>query len=97
MTDTELLKYVTEFRKGILGRHASKAMCLAVCMPLSCLLTLEGVENTLVEGEVGEWNHYWLELPDGRILDPTADQFGGFLPVYLGPLPPEWEVVSRVG
>jgi len=36
-----------------------------------------------------EMNHYWLELPDGQVLDPTADQFNdedGF--EHLRPLPP---------
>ena len=30
--------------------------------------------------------HVVLELPDGRVLDVTADQFG-LDPVYLGPMP----------
>ena len=33
-------------------------------------------------------NHIWIRLADGRVLDPTADQFGDYPPVYLGdPLP----------
>lgn len=68
-------------------------MCFAVCGPLQPLLSLAGVETELVEAwfkrEYGEQNHYWLKLPDGRILDPTADQFG--LPaVYLGPIPEDY-------
>jgi hypothetical protein len=50
-----------------------------------------GVETELVEADFGWTNHCWLALPDGRILDPTADQFVGhgatLPPVYLGPLP----------
>lgn len=65
-------------------------MCFAVCGPLHGLLALYGVEATIEDGEFGDWNHFWLRLPDGRVLDPTADQFNDQLehplpPVYLGP------------
>ena len=61
-------------------------MCLAVCAPLQGFLSLAGIDTTIVEAHFAETNHVWLQLPDGRILDPTADQFGLDV-VYIGPLP----------
>jgi hypothetical protein len=88
MTDNELRNFVIAFRRGLLGRRASTQACFMLCAPLSTLLTIHGVPNTLVE----VWlkrpprNHVWLKLSDGRALDPSADQFNaGLPPVYLGP------------
>lgn len=96
MTDKQLVATVRAFRSGILGpKGQSKDQCLAVCAPLqSFLQSAFGFETELVEGELAEGrficNHFWLKLPDGRILDPTADQFVNHctMPdVYLGVLP----------
>lgn len=93
MTDKKLIKYAASFRRGILGRRNSTFMCFAVCAPLVTLLNMEGVKSELREGDIkldlGSCNHFWIELSDGRVLDPTADQltsrFGASLPkVYLG-------------
>ena len=45
------------------------------------------------------FNHYWLKLPDGRILDPTASQFktpeGEEMPkMYLGEKP-KWYKLKK--
>jgi len=52
-----------------------------------------GYETTLIEGDFGLTNHYWLRLTDGRIVDPTADQFSRpdrrMPKIYIGPKP-EW-------
>lgn len=96
MKDKQLLKFATSFRKGILGNNSSHSMCAAVCWPLAGLLRAGGVECEAVESDLSEmedgWlmNHIWIRLPDGRVLDPTADQFNGkgfdsLPPVYLGP------------
>jgi len=97
LTDKNLIKIVAEFRAGILGPKPSKSMCFAVCAPLAGYLGFYGVQAKIVEGVVvkdGGWetNHFWLELADGRVLDPTADQFNDLPdihlpPVYLGPRP----------
>jgi hypothetical protein len=74
-------------RKGILGKRSSRMMCMAVSAPLQGLLAaLYGVETELETVDFPESNHVWLRLPDGRILDATADQFG-LEPVYLGEVP----------
>jgi hypothetical protein len=90
MSDKQLTKFAREFRFGVLSGRRPHGMCFAVCAPLQTLLELAGVETELVEGDVGEWNHVWLRLHDGRILDPTADQFG-LAAVYLGALPPNYQ------
>lgn len=97
MSDKELIKIVSSFRKGILGKESSYAKCVMVCLPLQGYLATIGIQSSLVNFDVatkvdGFWSHTCLELKDGRILDPTADQFtpntGDKLPVvYLGNKP----------
>lgn len=45
MTDDQLVELASEFRAGLLGDMPSRMMCAAVCMPLSSLLRVYGVEN----------------------------------------------------
>jgi hypothetical protein len=88
MTDEEIIEFASEFREGILNGRPSALHCAMVCWPLATLLGLNGVECHSRESEVdlGDYtmNHIWIELADGRALDPTADQFGKLPPVYLG-------------
>ena len=94
MTDKQILKFASAFRNGIIGRKSSAMRCYMVSAPLATLLCMNGISCKMVEGEVNlkdaHCNHFWIELADGRVLDPTADQFNhieGFpeLPkVYLG-------------
>ena len=96
MNDGEILEFAKDFREGILDGDSSEMMCFAVCAPLETLLNMYGVDCELIEGSVGNCNHYWLELSDGRILDPTADQFNNldrrFPEVYLGAKPAGWSL-----
>jgi hypothetical protein len=95
MTDAELIAYVQEFRDGLLEGHGSWLACMKVCAPLATLLDICGVQTemmtSVVENDAGDGcNHVFLRLADGRVLDPTSDQFNGFgfptmPPVYLGP------------
>ena len=91
----QLRRMVSEVRRGILGTHSSDGMCFAVCVPLQGYLHCLGYEAELVEADFGKRNHVWLELSDGTIIDPTADQFStplARLPrVYIGPLPTMYE------
>jgi len=94
MTDQDLVRIVTEYRNGILDDLPSDVSgCFAVAWPLSSYLrSILGVQAWLVRGRVGideDHDHYWIRLADGRVIDPTADQYGG-PPVYLGPLPNEY-------
>ncbi len=90
MKDAELIQFATEFREGILDGEASNMRCAMVCWPLAGLLRVYGVECETIESDLGEMNHIWIRLADGRALDPTLDQFNCWFnenlpPVYLGP------------
>lgn len=94
--ESVLEEICTEFREGILNGGTSLDMCFAVCAPLQSYLEMCGYQTELVMGYVGSGNHYWLRLPDGTIIDPTADQFNYLLkkrnkmpPVYIGDKP-DW-------
>jgi hypothetical protein len=95
MTDAELIECAAEFREGILDGSPSFMMCAAVCWPLAGFLRFSGVDCDTEERKLEDVefvaNHVWIRLADGRVLDPTADQFDGLAlpPVYLGkPLAP---------
>jgi hypothetical protein len=47
------------------------------------------LRETVWDGEGYEREHFWLEMDDGTVIDPTADQFPGLdlPPVYIGKLP----------
>lgn len=88
-TDKQIIEFANEFREGILDGGPSEMMCFAICAPLVALLQMSGVPAEMVKGAFGDYEHYWLKLRDGRVLDPTADQFNALLPapmppVYLG-------------
>lgn len=91
MKDSMLRQTALSFRNGLLGKRDSGMMCMAVCYPLQGFLSMLGVETKIEELDFGKTNHVILRLQDGRILDPTADQFSGptiKLPkVYVGPMP----------
>lgn len=104
----ELLRIVTSFRKGILGRKSPLKMCYVVCAPLSSYLKLGGYENELTEGEIrlnGQnkgliIGHYWITLKDGRIIDPTASQFNKMgnedMPlIYFGKKPKWYKLTNN--
>ncbi len=109
MSDKELIKISSQFAKGILGKRNSKAMCFAVSSALQGYLSICGVSTFLIEGEIlvksengsknVTWNHFWLQLDDGRILDATSDQFltpdGKKMPkTFLG-AKPEWYTIIK--
>jgi len=106
MTDKQIVRFCAAFRNGIVGKGGPTACCFMVCWPLATLLRLYGVDVDLVEIDYledepasGAANHVWLRLPDGRALDPTADQFNDgarrFPKVYLGDPVPGIHVVGR--
>jgi hypothetical protein len=86
MTDEEIIEIAASFRDGLLDGKGSTLMCAAVSWPLASLLrSIYKVGCDTVESDLGEINHIWIRLDDGRALDATADQFGDYPPVYLGP------------
>lgn len=76
----------------MLGDKPSNWKCGMVCFALQGYLSILGLKTRLYESDLGEMNHIWMMLPDGRVLDPTADQFNWFFPhmnypqVHLGEL-----------
>ena len=90
----DIKKIVQEFRRGILDGKGSLMMCYAICLPLRSYLRYSfEIETDLIEGTVYGANHYWLQMIDGTIIDPTADQFDYKMPkVYIGKAPEGYEV-----
>ncbi len=86
MTDKKLARICKAFRDGLLDKDSSCLMCLVVSAPLQAFLSFCGVETELSVVEFTWGNHAFLTLPDGRVLDPTADQFGALKlpPIYIG-------------
>lgn len=102
MEDKKLILVADEFRKGILNKRKSSSWCYAISAPLASYLRFCGYPCELVCGCVGDTEdyyteHYWIALPDGQILDPTADQFNGGTPrVYLGLKPNNYETEETI-
>ena len=102
MTDKQLKKSVTAFRKGLLGKRGPELMCYAISMPLEGFLNICGIDCKLQSGQVGKifCLHWWIELSDSRIIDPTASQFndaGYNMPdVYIGDLPSHYRICSEI-
>lgn len=94
MNDIELIEFAGDFRDGILEGRLDTDMYWLVAAPLADLLDYFGVRVRLVEGWVGGLHHHWIELRDGRILDPTGDQFG-LDAIYLGPRPIEYRTADE--
>lgn len=93
-----LHRLATGFRRGVLNRRKSDGHCWTISSPLTSLLRMLGHECELIEGTVSirgaREHHYWIALSDGRILDPTADQFNHLSglnkqmpPVFIGKRP----------
>jgi hypothetical protein len=97
----ELMKIVRGFRKGILNGETPHSWCYMVCAPLVPYLHLCGYPCELTEGRVKKkYLHYWITLPDGKIVDPTASQFtqpgGGNMPVIYYGEKPYWYRVNNL-
>jgi hypothetical protein len=104
-SDQGLLIITSKFKKGIVkAPDDTRPYSCLVCQPLVGFLEVCGYKTTYIEGELWIkqtiWNHCWLELEDGRILDPTADQFNDYIDhvmpgIYIGKKPTYYEVINR--
>lgn len=89
-TDSQLKTMCREFRKGMIGRMSSEGRCAMISWALQGFLSFAiRLDTQVYESEVGDWNHLYLVLPDGRVIDCTADQFNKrmkkrYPQVYLG-------------
>lgn len=84
MADAELLRYAAEFRFAVIGDGISSRMCAAISDPLCAAINVIGVSGQVMECALDSCNHVFIQLADGRVLDPTADQFSPLPAVYLG-------------
>ena len=104
MTDDELRQIAWDFRVGMIGDTASsEGCCFIISEPLVWLLRSYGLSCELAgcdfpeASETEAANHFWIALPDGRVLDPTFDQFCSEeqVAVYLG-APTEFHQANEV-
>lgn len=95
-SDQQIMRIARATRDRITLGGRSSGYCAVVCVPLAVYLTSRGVSAVDIHGAVGEWQHTWIALENGRILDPTADQFNSkqyaarMPQIYLGPIPPHY-------
>src|SRR6266849_4075219 len=89
LKDAELIQCAAEWRESMIEDNAfgedgsAWLMCFVICAPLQGYLSFLGLDTQLKEGivklppgsEAEHVEHTWLQLSDGRVLDPTADQF----------------------
>lgn len=101
----ELLKTAREFSAGLLDNKSSDNMCFAVSSALGSYLHFLGYDVKLQKAVINcndaEIEHYYLVLPDGLILDCTADQFnktlGKKMPrVYIGKKPDWYMEIPKI-
>ncbi len=80
MSQEELRRIVQDFTGGVLGGQSVYYQCSNVCVPLHAYLSVvEGYETKLIQGKVGNISgHWWLDIGDNQIIDPTAAQFPAF-------------------
>lgn len=74
-TTRKLKAFCGEFAKAMLDGRPSKGECAKVSWALSGFLSFQGLPNEVYVSHVGRWNHLWIRLYDGRVIDCTADQF----------------------
>lgn len=95
-TDTEIIKIAKGFTKGILNGKNTVDMCYMVCSPLVSYLSACGIECALTEGEINhcenKLHHFWITLSNGKIIDPTADQFG-LLNIWVRKQPSNYKTI----
>lgn len=99
MVVMSLREIVVQFRQGFLGEEPSAKKCFTLSSALAGYLHFAGIECTMVKGQIKEYEHFWINLSDGRIVDATADQFqkpnGETMPkVYIGRKPKWYKLVE---
>ena len=93
-TDAELIDVCRDFRHGMIGEGTpGDGFCAMVSWPLAaylracCGINADCVQTDLKDHPTAQcYEHVWIRLADGRVLDPTFDQFCSEEPVdiYLG-------------
>ncbi len=75
MKRRELLSLCKSFTRGMLEGRASQGQCARVSWGLHGYLSYLGLKTTMYESHVGDWNHVYLMMENGEVIDCTADQF----------------------
>lgn len=91
MDDRLLKSFTRSFRKGMIGKMESRGWCAKISWALQGYLSFAlQIKSEVHVSQVGRWNHVYLVLADGRVLDATADQFNEegkrkkYPQIYLG-------------
>lgn len=96
MSDKDIIDIAKKFTKGILDGIKTVDMCYMVCSPLASYLSFAGIDCMLTEGVINhcekELHHFWITLSDGRVIDPTADQFG-LLNIWVRKQPSNYKTI----
>lgn len=82
MKELEIRRQAKQFCRGLLGNTDTDSKCFITSIALTSYLNTIGVECTLKEGFVKGHHHFWIGLPDGKIIDATADQFTNGNDIY---------------
>jgi hypothetical protein len=78
MLDKDTLEQIRVIRDQIRAEEGGGGMCHYVAETLAARLGWEDISGvyTSLQGEVICEAHHWNRMPDGTIVDATADQFG---------------------
>ena len=93
-------RIVKEFCEGLLEEKESTGMCFVVAWPLAGYLNFLGYDCVVTEGVVyKDFQHFWITLSCGTIIDATASQFNDLIenkmpPIYIGEKP-DWYFVKE--
>lgn len=83
---------INEFTSQTFGTEIPNGLCFSTCFPISILLDIKQIENSISCGDAPKNNttvtHVWLTLDnEGTILDPTIRQFDPNMEsTYIGKL-----------
>jgi hypothetical protein len=88
----KIKELVNEFTSQTFGTEIPEGLCFSTCFPISILLYIKQIKNTISCSEVPKNNstltHVWLTLDnEDTILDPTIRQFDPNMEsTYIGKL-----------
>jgi hypothetical protein len=92
MDRDRIKEMVNEFTSQTFGAEIPEGLCFSTCFPISILLDMNQINNSISCGEAPNnniiVNHCWLTLDDEEtILDPTIRQFDSNIEsTYIGKL-----------
>ncbi len=90
-----ILEKIMKAYKQVLPDYSCKDNnCWLFCKDMLDILgNPRGWTIKIVGGFYKKQGHYWLQLDDGTIVDPTQEQFGG-MEIYIGPSTSDYVLVD---